>query len=411
MFLRLYLFLRGYLTLEVKSAQTARFINLAANKGIYIWNVCQIDGRTYFCVSIKAFRLLRIPAKKSGSRLKIAKKSGLPFILHRYTKRKAYLLGIALFAAMLLYLTSFIWLVTIDGNDIIEDAELQARLRGLGVAPGLHKRGLDAREIEEELMAAFPNLSFANLQIRGTRAAVSVVETIRPQAHVDPGIPSDIIAARDGIIVEVATTAGRPLVRPGDVVSAGDVLVSGELRVGVDDYSYQSYFVHAEGRVTARRYHEHIIHIPLTYTVKNFTGNVMRNYGIILFEQKVYLRNAASPFTNYEMTTEINRMSFGADYPLPVAYFTESFREFVPTETRRSFEEAEIMGRTVLDSRLMRELPEDSQVLAIDIAVEEVNDVLVITAHVAVVEAIGENREIEDKDLGSPSSSELESDT
>jgi hypothetical protein len=129
---------------------------------------------------------------------------------------------------------------------------------------------------------------------------------------------------------------------------------------------------------------------------------VFANYGIIFFEQKIYIRNSDSPFASYVMTHEVNRVNFGADYPLPFAFFSDTFREFVPEETRRSHEEAEIMGRTALDARLLRDLPEDSRVLDIEITAEEMGDALVITALVAVIEPIGESRTIEGRGLGSP---------
>jgi len=351
-----------------------------------------VDGRTFFRCSAKNFKLLRPPARKSGCRLKIVKKSGLPFIIRRYSARKAMVLGLLMFIGLIIYMTSFIWLVTVSGTNRLETAELLAKLHELGVAPGLFKRGLDPREIEEELMAAFPILSFANVAIKGTRAQLSVVETIHNKEFIDRSVPCDIIAAKDGIIVEVATEAGRPLVRPGDVVQAGDVLVSGELRAGAEDTGYQSYFVHAVSRVTAKRFYEYVFDVPLTYVIKSFTGKTSRNYGIILFDQKIYLENAASPFVNYDVKTEQTRLNFGADYPLPVIYFSETFCEFLPVTVRRDVGEAEIMGQTVVNARLMRELPEGSEVVGIEFIFEENENVLIVSAVAAVLEIISEQR-------------------
>ncbi|MCL2702993.1 MAG: sporulation protein YqfD [Defluviitaleaceae bacterium] len=392
MFLRLYNFLRGYVTVAVSGFAVARFINLAAHKNIYLWNVREKDGRTFLCVSVKGFRLMRQPAKKSGCKLKIVKKTGLPFILYRYRKRKVLALGLLLFIGLMVYLTSFLWLVTVSGNNLLETPALLGKLRELGVAAGLTKSGLNVREIEEELMAGFPNIAFANLRVKGTRAQLSIVETIQRKDFVDKSAPCDVVAAKDGLIHEIATDAGRPLVRPGDVVQAGDVLVSGELKAGADDTGYQSYFVHASSKVTAKLFYEYVFDVPLTYIIKSFTGNVKRNYGIILFNQKIYLEKSPSPFTNYDVKAEENRFNFGPDYPLPAAYFTDTFREFIPVTAHRTVEEAEIMGQTIVASRLLRELPPGSEVVSTEMSYERKDDVLVVSAVVAVLEVISEQR-------------------
>ena len=390
MFLNFYNFLRGYLTMAVTGFSVARFINMAVHRGIYLWDVRSVEGHTQFRVSIKGFRLLHHCARKSGCRLKIVEKFGLPFVLNRYRGRKFLVIGLLLFVGLIWYLTTFMWLVSVSGNNRIETEAILSRMAALGVSVGERKSGLDPREIEEALMLSFPTLAFANLQIRGTHARLEVVETIQNREAEDTG-PGDVIAAKDGIIVQIATEAGRPLFQPGDVVQAGDVLVSGEIRVG-EDGNYTSYFVRASSKVTAKRFYEYIFDVPLTYIIKSFTGNLMRNYGIILFDQKIYLRNLSSPFENYEIRTDENRLNFGADYPLPAAFFTETFKEFTPITAQRSVEEGLIMAQTIIASRLARELMGDSEVLETEITYEQREDVLTITARVEVVEIIGIQR-------------------
>ncbi|MCL2407780.1 MAG: sporulation protein YqfD [Defluviitaleaceae bacterium] len=398
MLLALHKFFRGYVTMEVRGFAIPRFINLILHKNIYIWNLYEDEGqgRTFFNCSIKAFRLLHPAAKKSGVRLRIRRKQGLPFILHKNRRRKPWIIGAALFMALFMFLSSFVWLVEITGNDTIGSEDLRIVLQQQGVAPGLFRRRISPREVEGAVMAAFTNISYANVTIHGTRAVLSVVETIRPpQISVDRGIPADVIAAKDGIIHDMATEAGRPLVRPGDVVAAGDVLVSGELRVGTDYGEVHSYFVHAEARVTARRYVEYIFDVPLYFTSKNFTGNQMRNYGIIVFNTKIYLENAPSPFINYELSHSESRMSFGRNHPMPFAFFYDIFREFIPETEERTVDEALIMGQTIITSRLNRELGEGSfEVLNIEMAYEETDENVRVTAVITILEVISMQREI-----------------
>lgn len=394
MFLRLYNFLRGYITVVVSGFAVARFINLAAHRGVYLWDVSHVDGLTRFHVSIKGFRLLLYCAKKSGCRLKIHKKTGIPFILRRYKGRKILALGLFLAIGLIWYLGSFVWLITITGNSRLESGEITAKLSELGVFVGARRSNIVLRDIEEGLMAAFPTMAFTNLRITGTHARLEVVEALQRGGDEDTG-PGNVVAVKDGIIHQIATEAGRPLVRPGDVVTAGDILVSGELRVGDEYGNYQSYFVRASSRVTAKRFYEYVFDVPLTFSVKSFTGNVTRNYGIILFDQKIYLRNLKSPFVNYDIRLDENRLSFGPNYPLPAAFFTETFREYHPTLRHRSVEEAVIMGQTIIASRLSRELIEGSEVIETAIAYTQNEDSITVTATVTALEVIGVQRPLQ----------------
>jgi len=67
-------------------------------------------------MSIKGFKMVRPVAKKTHSKVKIISKNGMPFIISRYRKRKAYVLGALLFLVLINLIASFIWDIEITGN-------------------------------------------------------------------------------------------------------------------------------------------------------------------------------------------------------------------------------------------------------------------------------------------------------
>jgi similar to stage IV sporulation protein len=389
MFIKLFNFIRGYVVVAVSGFSTERFINLAARRSIPLWNAAREEGRLTVSCSIKGFKLLRYCSKKSGCKLRIVRKKGLPFTIFRYKKRLFLPLGFAVFIGLAIYLTSFIWLVTVEGNERLETAALLDKLNELGVYPGKYKSGLLLRDIERELMAAFPEIIWTNLDIKGTHAALRVAEGIKPPRAVETGQPCDIVATKDGVIISMATELGRPMFVPGDVVKAGDVLVSGEVVVGSDEYGFTSYFVRASSVVLAKRYYEYNFEVPLAYVIKSFTGNVKRNYGIILFERQLYLENSKSPYVNYDIVSSENRLRFGENYPLPAVWFEDKYKEFIPTTVHRSLEEAEILARTIVNARIARELPEDTEITDVEYRYVVEKDVMYVSAIVTAVENIG----------------------
>jgi similar to stage IV sporulation protein len=398
MFLKLFNFIRGYVVVAVSGFSAERFINLAARRSILLWNAARSEGRLTISCTVKGFKLLRYCSKKSGCKLRIVRRAGLPFIMHRYKKRRFLVLGFAAFLGLAVYLTSFIWLVTVEGNERLESKALLDKLAEMGVSSGNYKSGLVLRDIERGLMAAFPEIIWTNLEIKGTRAVLTVAEGIKPPRPVETvteqGRPCDIVAAKDGVIISMATELGRPMFQPGDVVKAGDVLVSGEVVVGSDEYGFTSYFVRASSVVLARRYYEYNFEVPLAYVIKSFTGNVKRNYGIILFDRQLYLENSESPFVNYDIVSSENRLRFGDDYPLPAVWFEDKYREFIPTTVRRSLEEAEILGRTIINARILRELPADTEITDVEFHYVVDGDIMYVSAVVTAVENIGVPKEL-----------------
>ena len=119
MFLILWNYIRGYVAIEVSGFSVERFMNLAVHKGVYIWDVDKRSASVSMKVSVKGFRMLRSCAKKTKCKISIVGKTGLPFVAFRYRRRGIYIFGALLFVFALYFLSSFVWLIEIQGNDRI----------------------------------------------------------------------------------------------------------------------------------------------------------------------------------------------------------------------------------------------------------------------------------------------------
>jgi len=79
MFLSVWNYLRGYVTIEVSGFSVERFMNLASHKGIYLWDIKKYKSKIQMKVSIKGFKLLKSCAKKTKCKIVIVEKKGCPF--------------------------------------------------------------------------------------------------------------------------------------------------------------------------------------------------------------------------------------------------------------------------------------------------------------------------------------------
>ena len=103
MLLSMLKFVQGFLQVTLTGSSPERFLNLCIRRNILIWNLCpnKEAGGFDFCISLKGFRASKELLKKTHTTVKIRKKCGLPFFLHRYRARKLFAIGILLCVLLL----------------------------------------------------------------------------------------------------------------------------------------------------------------------------------------------------------------------------------------------------------------------------------------------------------------------
>jgi similar to stage IV sporulation protein len=106
---------------------------------------------------------------------------------------------------------------------------------------------------------AIDRLAWVNVEVSGTLATIRVAEKEIPEAALTQ--PGDVVARCDGVVQEIVTLYGIPVVAPGEVVTAGQLLISGLLPVQDKAYHDKAAkgeppYIRAHGVVTARVWHE-----------------------------------------------------------------------------------------------------------------------------------------------------------
>ena len=218
MFIKIFLWLRGYLLITMKGRSPERFINLCNNNNIYIWNLNNIDGYYRFEISVKDYKKLKPIAKKTHTIPFIEKKVGLPFILYPYKKRKAFLTGIIFFCALIYLFSLHIWNITIVGGQNYTEERLIKYLKEENIYIGKKVKEIDCRRIEENIRENYTDIGWVSAEIKGTNLIIKIRETVIPSPAISRTNPTHIIAKKDGIISVMVTRTGTPLVEVGDVV-------------------------------------------------------------------------------------------------------------------------------------------------------------------------------------------------
>ena len=101
--------MKGYLVIRLCGPYPERVINMAMSRGIGIWDIIQEkEGCLLFKIRLGGFKALRFLVRRTGCRMRIVRKRGLPFIIRRAGKRKVLVLGAVFFCLVLYVFNTFV---------------------------------------------------------------------------------------------------------------------------------------------------------------------------------------------------------------------------------------------------------------------------------------------------------------
>lgn len=332
---------RGYLLVTIKGYSPERFINLCSSRDILIWNLRQVENGYEFYITVKGFLSLKQIVKKTHTRPYIKERYGLPFYLHRYRKRKIFLIGILVFVALLYTFSIYIWDISIQGGYTHTTDALIKYLNTQNVYSGVLKKNINCTKIEETLRKEYNDIGWVSAEIKGTRLIIKIVETNMPEMKEKVTKPSHIIATKDGLVTSIITRAGTPNVAVGSVVKKGDVLVSGILQIFGDDGSLiNNRTVVADADILLKTYYDYKAEFNLDYIDKIYTNKKKSGFSISLFNKKIDLLKPFKYYKKYDIIEDQEDIKLGDNFYLPFKYFRTSYVEYNEVNKTYSKEEA-----------------------------------------------------------------------
>ena len=395
--LALWYSLRGYVRIRAKGFSAERFMNMAAFRGICLWDISYEGAAVTMKAAGGSLDILEACAEKTGCSIEILGWGGLPAFLGRFRRRQVWSAGLLLFAAGLYLLSSFIWTVQVEGNERLETEELLSACENMGVRPGAWKREVDTEAVTNGLLLQFSDISWVSVGINGTDVTIKLAETIEKTELVDRDTPCDIIASQDGVIVQITAERGTPKVQAGDVVKKGDVLISSELLIGLEGEEQRTEYTAAEGTVTARIWQRMTEELPLQVEEILYSGVEKENHSIVFSEKEVDIIHPDGA-ENWEKTVLSERPLALGDFVLPLRLKKEIWKEYEILEKTRTMEETKSILEENLRKKTEKLLSPHGKIEDIEINFEEYADSVRGEAEVTLLERIDEKRQTEPKE-------------
>lgn len=299
--------LYGYLYVKIKGNFPERFLNLCSARNIQIWNVQKTENGYQFCIRIKDFKKLSFIARKTKTRLYIIKRIGFPFYVNKMKLRQGFLIGGIIFFVLLYSLSSFIWDIQLSGQYTYTKEALVKYLKTIDVYAGMKKKNVNCPDIETAIRETYKDIGWVSVELKGTKLFIKIQETNMPSLYVTDSIPKHLIATRDGIVNSIITRTGTPMVKAGDEVKKGDILISGIVEIlGDSGEVLREDMVLADGDVIIEAKTSYYDEISKKYEEKEYTGKEKWSYNVFVFSYQLkQLYPIQIPL--FDMTAIINR--------------------------------------------------------------------------------------------------------
>ncbi len=370
--LRLWNYIRGYVIILVEGYFLEKFINICIHRQIFLWDIKrQNNSKMTLKVSIKGFKMIRPIAKKTRCRVGILKKRGLPFVLNKYRRRKAFAIGAVAFIVLFYVMTSFIWAIEITGNNKIDTQIILNKLADYGAKPGIFKYRINTHDIVNNMILDMNEFAWVGVSVKGTKIKVNVVERTKPPQLIPKNEPCNIVAYKDGVIQTIFAKSGQEEVKEGDTVTKGQILISGT--VISPNKEVEPKQVHSTGTVMARTWYEERVVVSTRLREKVRTGQKKDNYTLVIFSKPIKLFHKDTPFNNYDKI-EINKSLALGDLVFPFELKIDRYYEDRVSEKKISLEVAKKNAVKEAEEKIFQNIPEGVQVLKKEIDYIETED-------------------------------------
>lgn len=361
---RLICFIQGYLRIRTTGYSTERFLNACRHRGIYLWGLQAVSGAYEMNISISGFRKLKPIIRKTGTKVTIIKKSGLPFYLFRYRKRKLFFAGAFFFVFLIFWMSRYIWNIDITGNQSRTDETLLEFLKTTDVKNGMSKSSVDCQRIVKDIRKEYDDIIWVSASIRGTRLIIQIKENedSLPASSADndenqkggerTGQPVDIVANKNCTIESAIVRNGLFQTEIGAKVKKGDVLVSGQVPVNNDAGEITGYQYHiSDADIIGRTVLKYKDSCANTYIEKKEYEDVGRlEYCLKIGNIRFSLGSIKNDYEHFTMVGEQRQFKIFDNFYFPVYYEKREAIPYVPHEKPHSEEEI----RRILTERFRR---------------------------------------------------------
>lgn len=400
----LWAYLLGYLVLVVQGEHPERLINLALARGVFLWDLVRVDEEVLLVkVYVDSYRALRHIARRTQCQIRIRAKCGLPFLFHRLRRRQALAGGAVVFCLLVYFLSSLVWTVEVTGTRRIAPATVKKLAAAAGLRPGALRFRIRGEAVAASLLRELPGLAFAEVDVR-TQSRIKITEKVFPEKETGP---CNIVAAKDGIIENLLVLAGSPVLKEGDLVRRGDVVISGAILPPAPEpespdaatpapQTAKPRYVAAKGIVRAHIWRRYYGEAPRSELREFKTGKVTNIVCMRMAQKEIIIKGPRRiPYLSYHLKVKQIEIPRWRSMNIPVEFVTIEAEEIRRVQVNRSYEDALRLALQSARQKMAQNLPGTVKVAKQQSRVVDAGDpdLVRVVLTVETIEDIGVSRQ------------------
>lgn len=313
----------GMVEVELLCADAAFALKRIAAAGISLHRVAEGNDGFGLRLSIARgdYRALLKLADKYGYECKLLRRDGIYWDLKSLLRRPVLVIGMLFFLFLSLYLPSRVLFFQVEGNNHIPSKLILQECENAGVGFGSHRNEVRSERVKNALLESIPTLKWVGVNTQGCVAVITVRERADEPEPNAVGI-SSIVAARDGVITSCTAAKGNLLVRPGQAITAGEVLISGYTDCGLSIRATK-----AEGEIYAQTDREITAVLPTVLEKKGEIAREQKKYAVIIGKKRInFYKDSGILGDSCDKMYATYILTLPGGFQLPVAWVTETWR-------------------------------------------------------------------------------------
>ncbi|MBQ6691794.1 MAG: sporulation protein YqfD, partial [Clostridia bacterium] len=238
--------------IRVDGMAPERFIDHCRRCGIPLWFVKRVSRVSISaCLPFSALAKAEQAAKAARCNLVVEQPSRSVRFRQSLFKRKALLLSLTAAVLLMGAASRFVWGVNVTGAITPQMKEnVFQTLEELSIMRGTRWAMIDSAAIENRLRLNTQGVQMAIVHRNGLFLELEIIPAVEPPEWETDQTACDIVSMRSAVIESVIALEGTPMVKPGDRVLPGDMLIRGTYRRGEEEGKQR--FVRAKGSVMGR---------------------------------------------------------------------------------------------------------------------------------------------------------------
>ena len=205
---------------------------------------------------------------------------------------------------------------------------------------GKRKGAVDTKAVINKIRLERDDISWVGIEIDGTNAIIKLVKADEKPEIINDDEYCNIVADKNAMILKVSAQNGTTLVKEGDIVTNGDIIVAGWME---GKYTGKQY-VHAQAEVQAKVWYTTTEKVYLKETEKVETGQIEYSYSVKINNFQINLPKSLPKFQKYDTIEENKKLKLFSNFYLPFELVKYTYKEYEEKPLIHSFEEAKQIG-------------------------------------------------------------------